>query len=148
MIAPPPLDVDGLVIPHDHEDIKSEDEIIRRISHHFIVTNADGRRVISSMAYKASSGKYGGMSVDLKQLIEQAGKDPKIYVTNPRWMGSVLFKVFAIRKLNYQVGYHPITGPDPNPYHGEVWGKFSRDDIEQFKNLAKWFVPIENVDTV
>lgn len=145
-MIPPPRDSDGSVLPHDHDEIKDEDEVIRRISDYFISQNPDGSFRISSMAYRASTGKNGGMSVDLKQLIEKDGKKPDEYVTTPRWMGSLLFKVSDLRGLEFQVGYDPITGPEPNPYHGEVWGKFSNSKIQQLKNIAEWFVPIPDVN--
>jgi len=148
VIAFPPRDSDGSVLPHDHEEIKNEDEVIRRVSKQWVVRDADGHLRISSMAYKASSGKNGGMSVDLKQLIEKDGKEPKGYVTTPRWMGSLLLKVSDLRGLELQVGYDPITGTEPNPYHGEVWGQFSPIKIRQLKGKAIWFVPIQDVSIV
>jgi hypothetical protein len=148
VIASPPRDNDGQVIPHDHSEISNNDEVIRRISQQQTVLDKDGQRIISSMAYKASSGKNGGMSVDLKQLIEKDGLDPKDYVTTPRWMGSVLFKVSELRAMEFKVGYNPIEppSPDPNPYHGEVWGRFSGSQTRRLKTLAVWFVPIPNVN--
>jgi hypothetical protein len=148
VIEPPPRDDDGQVIPHDHSEISNKDEVIRRISVHHIVEDKNGQNIISSVVYKASSGKNGGMSVDLKQLIEKDGLDPRDYVTTPRWMGSVLFKVSDLREMEFKVGYDPIIPPAPetNPYHGEVWGNFSGSQIRKLKNLAIWFVPIPNVN--
>jgi len=148
MITPPPRDDDGQVVPHDHSEISNKDEVIRRISVHHIVEDKNGQNIISSMAYKASSGKNGGMSIDLKQLIEKAGLDSRAYVTTPKWMGSVLFKVSELREMEFKVGYNPILAPapEPNPYHGEVWGKFTGSQTRKLKNLAVWFVPIPNVN--
>lgn len=147
MIASPPHDDDNDVIPHDHPEIKNEDEVIRRISSEQIV-DKQGRKVISSIAYKASTGKNGGMSVDLKQLIESDGIDPKIWVTTPRWIGSVLFKVSDLREMDFMVGYDPILSPDsrPNKYHGEIWGAFTRGKVKALKVLATWFVEIDDVN--
>jgi hypothetical protein len=141
----PVRDSDGIVIPHDNEEIKDEHEVIRRISEQYIVEDCNGMRIKSSMAYKASSGKNGGMSVDLKNLIESAGLDPQEYVTEPRWIGSVKFTVSDLRKLDFKVGYHPTKH---NPYHGEVWGKFSRSQINNLKTLAVWFVEIPQTNLV
>lgn len=145
-------DTDGSVIPYDESEIKDEDEIIRRISIEQTAINADGRQVISSKAFKASSGHNGGMSVDIKKLIEEAGVDPITHVTTPRWLGSLLFNAGDIRHLGsgYKVGYDPITndqtGEVINPYHGEVWGKFTRGDYKEIMQKAKWFVKYPDCD--
>lgn len=140
MIALPPRDNGGAVVPHDHKEIKDEDEVIRRISEQWVVTDANGRRVSSSMAYHAY--KNGGMSVDIKKLIENDGKNSQTYVTTPFWTGSVLFKAGDLRDLDYKVGYNPITAPQPNPYHGDVWGDFPKSKVRKLQSLAIWFVPI------
>ncbi len=148
MIKAPPRDDDGSVTPHDHDEILNAHEVIRRVSERQLITDSKGRRINSSIVFKASETKNGGMSVDLKQLIECAGLDPKSYVTTPRWMGSLLFKVSDLRKLGFSVGYDPIETPEPNPYHGEVWGTFSKGENGTRKKLqdaAVWFVEIENV---
>jgi len=147
VIELPPRDENGQVVPHDHPDISNDDEVVRRISQeHHLVKDKDGKLRISSMAYKASSGRNGGISIDLKQLIEQDGLDPREYVTTPRWMGSVLFKVADLRTLEFKVGYDPLESPEPNPYHGEVWGNFSRSQVRKLQNLAVWFVDIPDVN--
>jgi hypothetical protein len=146
-MKPPPRDDANQVIPHDHPDINNEHEVIRRISSEQVVEKK-GKKVISSIAYKASTGKNGGMSVDLKQLIKINGIDPKIWVTTPRWIGSVIFKVSDLRGMNFMVGYDPILAPNPNEYHGEVWGDFKKSNQKKLKSLAIWFVPINNVDLV
>ena len=124
MIKAPPRDDDGKVKPHDHVEILDAHEVIRKISDRQLVTDAGGRRINSSIVFKSSEIKNGGMSVDLKQLIEQKGLDVKEYVTTPRWIGSILLKVIDLRNLGFEVGYDPIESPEPNPFHGEVWGEF------------------------
>jgi hypothetical protein len=65
-LKPPPRDEVGVVIPHDHDEISSDDQIIRRISEQFLVKDEKtGGRRISSMAFNPSTGPNGGMSVDL-----------------------------------------------------------------------------------
>ena len=148
MIKLPPRDEHGKVIPHDHREIRNTDEVIRRISDLQTAPDRNGRRRISSKAYKDAARK-SGMSVDLKQLIEKAGLDPETYVTSPRWIGSVLFRVSELRQENFKVGYDPVGPPDPNPYHGEVWCDFSGNQAAQkLKRLAKWFVPIPHVNLI
>jgi hypothetical protein len=148
MIKAPPLDEEGIVTPHDHDEILNNHEVIRRISALQLVTDCNGKKINSSIVFKASQEKNGGMSVDLKQLIERDGLDPKRYVTTPRWMGSLLFKVSDLRKLGFIVGYDPIVLPEPNPYHGEVWGDFSKGvngTRKKLQDLAVWFVEIDDV---
>jgi hypothetical protein len=109
----------GLVVqPHDHPDILSADDLIRRISEEQVVT-VGGVRRISSIAFQPS-GSDGGMSVDIKKSIEEAGTVVVHFVTTPRWIGSVVFKAGIPRAQGLLVGYDPL--PD-NPHHGEIWGK-------------------------
>lgn len=96
------------------------------------------------MAFKCSSGENGGMSVDLQQQIEDAGLDAKTYVTTPRWIGSVRFQAGKLRAEDFMVGFDPIFDPiDTNPYHGEVWGKFTKGKQNRLRQLCEWFVPID-----
>jgi hypothetical protein len=75
-LSPPPSDSNGNVVPHDHADISADGGVIRRISEQQLVIK-NGQRRISSIAFQASSGSNGGMSVDLQQSIESAGLDSK-----------------------------------------------------------------------
>lgn len=142
-LSQPPRDDDGAVVPHDHSEIKSQDRIIRRISHEQVVLGRDGQtQRISSMAYAPSDGNNGGMSVDLETQILEAGLNPVTYVTSPRWVGSVWFTAGALRAESLQVGYDPI---DSNPHHGEVWGTKPRSKKRRLSELAQWYVEIPNV---
>jgi hypothetical protein len=142
-MTPPPRDQNSRVIPHDHIEITATDGVIRRISQQQLVTDAKSGSIrISSMAFKPSSGLNGGMSVDLQSSIEGVGLDARVYVTTPRWMGSLRFETGALRAEGFQVGFDPL--PD-NPHHGEVWGKFSKPQQRRLAELAVWFVPIDGV---
>jgi hypothetical protein len=94
------------------------------------------------MAFSASSGHHNGMSVDLEEEIRRAGLDPRAYVTQPKWIGSVRFQAGALRSLQLKVGFSPV---DHNPYHGEVWHIRTRSQKRQIQALATWFVPIPDV---
>lgn len=86
------------------------------------------------------------MSVDLEREIVEAGLDPRQYVTNPKFTGSVRFEAGSLRNVGFLVGFHPIiSGNDPNPYHGEVWFKQSRANEKTLRALCSWFVQIEGV---
>lgn len=142
-LAPPPHDERGNVVPHNHSGIAAEDGVIRRISEQQVVLDEkSGHRRISSMAFKASTGFNGGMSVDLEHSIRDAGLVPQNYVTTPRWVGSIRFQAGDLRVQDFQVGFDPL--PD-NPHHGEVWGDFSKSKRRRLREICTWFVPIVNV---
>lgn len=142
-LQPPSLDGGGEVIPHDHAEILPQDGIIRRISEQqLVVDEKTGGRRISSMALKPSSGPNAGLSVDLQRQIEEAGQDARTFVTTPRWVGSIRFEAAQLRELAFMVGYSPQTD---NPFHGEVWGTFSRANQKLLRQRCVWFVQIDNV---
>jgi hypothetical protein len=152
----PQRDANGDVVPHDHPEIFSEHGIIRRISDEYLVFDekcTTGRR-ISTMAFRASSESNSGMSVDLQHEIENDGLDARTYVTTPRWFGSVRFQAGQLRDEEFMVGADPIEtkpgdemspGTEPNPYHGEVWGRFTKGKQNRLLQLCEWFVPIPGV---
>lgn len=142
-LSPPPRDKQG-VIPHDHREIYPDDLVIRRVSAAWEVDDPKaptGKR-LSLMAFEKSSGPNGGMSVDLKRQIEEAGIDPKLWVTTPRWTGSVTLPIGALRENDFQVGFDPL---DDNPYHGAVWGQFSRARKKLLMSICSWLVPLDGV---
>jgi hypothetical protein len=142
-LSPPPEDEHGKVKPHDHAEIGDVDIIIRRISEQQLVTDKNGTRRISSVAFKAA-GSNAGMSVDIEKLIVEAGKDPKEFVTTPRWTGSVWFAAGQLRKKQLLVGFNPVTN---NPFHGEVWGIASRPIQKAVQECCQWYVEIPGVST-
>ncbi|MCZ8158653.1 MAG: hypothetical protein O9256_02015 [Rhizobiaceae bacterium] len=149
MLTPPPRDQNGAVEPHDHPEISNDDGVIRRIPQHWVVPGKDGSPRLSSMAFKASSGENAGMSVDLEALIVEAGLDPRTYVNNPKWVGSVRFTAGSLRAEGFMVGYDPLDEEPPdqsaNPYHGEVWGSFSKGKQRRLAEIAAWFVELPGV---
>lgn len=96
------------------------------------------------MAFQAASNDLGGgMSVDLQREIEEAGLNAFQFVTSPIWIGSVRFTAQQLREQDFMVGFDPL--PPGNPFHGEVWGKFTTGKKKTLRRIAQWFVPIENV---
>ena len=143
-LSPPPLDGNNLVVSHDHAEILNTDDVIRRISRQHVVPDPKvlkGNKV-STMAFQASTGINGGMSIDLKTRIEADGLDAKLHVTSPEWIGSVVIDVQFLRGLELKVGYDPLPN---NAYHGEVWGNFSKSIQKQILSSAIWFVEIPSV---
>jgi hypothetical protein len=149
MLTLPLRDENGAVKPHDHAEILDTDGVIRRVQQQWIVKDKYGNDRLSSMALKASSGVNGGMSVDLEALIVRAGLDPRTYVTNPRWIGSIRFTAGALRAQGFIVGFDPLEEEPPsqpaNPYHGEVWGSFSKETQRRLAALATWYVALPGV---
>lgn len=139
-LDPPPRDAQGEVIPHDHAGIGPDNGVIRRISSHHIVSDPrgpNGKR-ISTMAFEPSSGRNGGLSVDLQRLIEEAGLDPRTFVINPPFIGAVRFSANVLRNEGFRIGFDPK--PPDNPYHGEVWGDFTKSKKDRLRSLAEEFV--------
>ncbi|MDR2788308.1 MAG: hypothetical protein LBD06_08115 [Candidatus Accumulibacter sp.] len=64
-------------------------------------------------------------------------------VTNPPWIGSVRFTARQLRDEGFMVGFDPL--PPDNPFHGKVWGRFTKGKQKQLLRLAQWFVPIPGV---
>lgn len=90
------------------------------------------------------------MSIDLPELILEAGLNPTDYVTTARFVGSVQFNASVAREANLLVGYDPR---EDNPYHGEVWGaarpnRFSRSQQRALMANSIWLVPIANVELI
>lgn len=147
-LSPPPRKADGTVAPHDHPEILGADGVIRRVSEQQVVFDAKlGGKRLSTKAFKPSSGHEGGLSVDLQRLIEEAGLDAKAYVTSPRWIGSIRFVAEGLRAEGFRVGFEPISGSSEyaNPFHGEVWGDFTRARITRLSQICEWFVGLDGV---
>ena len=143
VLAPPPRDQDGCVVPHDHHEIFDGDRVVRRVSEQFIVNNSDGTRRLSTMAFQPSSGDNAGLSVDLVDQIMRDGSDAIVHVTSPRWIGSVCLEVSFLRASEFMVGYDPL---EDNEYHGEIWGSFSKARKKLLARNSQWFVAIVGVE--
>lgn len=144
MSIKPSLDDSGDVIPHDHSELSNDGTAIRRVNELQVSNMADGSRKLSSVVFKSTNDNPDeGMSIDLLQLMEEAGIDPVSHVTTPRWIGSIAIPIGTIRENGLQVGYDPLP---ENLYHGEVWGKITRGKRKALCRSASWFVEIEGVD--
>lgn len=143
-------------LPYDEEEILADDVVIRRVNpqQHLVRDEISGTMRISSKLFSPSSGVYGGMSVDLLKLMEEASVDARQFVTTPVFTGSVQFCAATARRVTLRIGYDPIINRpslEDNPYHGEVWGPEERPD--RFTNAQKkalmqgstWFVELEGV---
>lgn len=145
MLSDPPRDEKGEVTPHNHPQISDDDLIIRRISEQQIVPDekAPSGRKVSSIAFNPSTEGSKSVSVDLDKSIAEAGLDPKVFVTSPRWIGSISLTASQFRSKSLMVGYDPLT---ENPHHGGVWGSFTKSVKNALIKDAQWFVQIPNVD--
>ncbi len=141
-LAQPLRDVSGVVVPHDHPEIIATDKVLRRVSpEHHVVVDGGGQR-ISTMAFEPSKDAYRGLSVDLERSILEARLDPKLFVTTPRFVGSVWLAAGAARAEGLSVGYDPLP---ENPHHGEIWGIASKAVKRKLLKLAQWYVEIAGV---
>jgi hypothetical protein len=138
------------VVPYDDLEIENHEKIIRRVSQdqHLVLDENRNVKRLSTKLFSASSGQYGGMSVDIEKLIISSGVDPKGFVTTPKYMGSVYFTAELARSLGLMIGYHPIPG---NDYHGEVWngpngGRFTGSQQKGLLNGCAWYVQIGGVE--
>lgn len=139
-LDPPPRDGNGDVIPHDDAGIGADDGVIRRVSPQLVVDDPKiGGKRLSTMAFQASTGPNGGLSIDLQRLIEEAGLDAKKFVLSPPWIGAVRFAAGALRSEGLKIGCDPIPN---NPYHGQAWGDFTKKLRKRLLVLAEWFVPL------
>lgn len=144
-MKPPPLDEAGRVVPHDHEDIGDDWIVIRRIHTSWLKEATDGHIGVSTASFAESSEPPGGMSIDILNLIEDAGIDPKAYVIGlPNHPYAVSFRVGDLRAKGLRVGFDPLKERPPfpaNPFHGEVWGiGNSRGPKNELRKIAGWFV--------
>jgi hypothetical protein len=138
----------GQLFPMTMKGILPNDGIIRRVSgQHVIFDPKIGGNRLSSSLFEPSSGHNGGLSVDLQSQIEEAGLVARDFVTNPPFIGSIRFIACQFREEGFKVGYDPILNQpnlQDNPYHGEVWGNFSKVKKKRLFQLCSWFVPVEN----
>ena len=139
-----PRNSDGWVEPHDHPHVEDDHGVIRKVSSFYVVDDpkVEGGKRISTGLMSGSTSGSKGMSVDLQNMIEVAGVDPYIFVTTPKWIGSVRLVAKDVRNLDFMVGQDPIDG---NDYHGEVWGTFSRARQKSLLRHSEWFVEIDGV---
>lgn len=141
-LDPPPRDDNGDVIPHDDAGIEAADGVIRRVSRHLVVDDPKtGGKRLSTMAFQASTGQNGGLSIDLQRLIEEAGLDAKKFVLSPPWIGAVRFTAGALRSEGLKIGCDPTPN---NPSHGQAWGDFTKKLRNRLLVLAEWFVPLHS----
>lgn len=134
---------DGKVLAHDDKAIQPNSMLIRHInvSQHVIFDeNINGLR-IASAAYSRTSGDPDyGMSIDIGQLLEEAGLPEAAMV--PPGMGAVKLQVAAVRALNLRVGSDPMPA---NKYHGQAWGVKDSKREKLRKVALDWVVPIQGV---
>jgi hypothetical protein len=116
MPAPPPLDADGGVLPHDHAEIPADFHVIRYISPRDLHPESDAITRIGSGAYSEST--EGGMSVVIEEWVVAAGLDPLKYAKDPTY-GARRIRVGDLRALGLKVGWDPLP---ENQHHGAVWG--------------------------
>lgn len=145
-----------MVEPYDEQEIENDDVIIRRIDpqQHVVWDHDRECKRVSTKAFQASTKLNSGMSVDVEELVQRDGIDPREWVTSPRFRGSVFFLTEVVRNLGLRVGYEPIEEDgtvEANPYHGEVWGpeekpyKFTQSQQKKIHAAVEWYVELDGV---
>jgi hypothetical protein len=130
----PPHDSLG-VVPHDHDEILSDDRLIR-----YLVPGAnvhlrdDGSWRVSSGAFSRSSptnDPRNYASVDLERLLTKEGTNPIYRLPSPN-QGVAGILVEHVRELKLFVGWVPLKD---NNAHCGVWGELNKQSIRN--KLAK-----------
>jgi hypothetical protein len=144
-MKPPPFDEAGRVVPHDHEEIGDDWIVIRRIYAGWLKESTDGLIGVSTASFTESSEPPRGMSIDILNLIDEAGIDASAHVTGlPNHPYAVSFRAGDLRAMGLKIGFDPLKERQPfpaNPFHGEVWGiRNSRGAKNELRRIADWFV--------
>lgn len=116
----PPRDENG-TIPHNHEEISSEDNLIRYLRPNVHVHLEDGMWRVSSAAFSPSSPTNhprSSISVDLEKSMKEAGLDLPYRMQDDSF-GLASIEAGRVREENLKVGWDPQTD---NPHHCGVWG--------------------------
>jgi len=141
----------------DDSTIAENEIVIRRLNPvHCRVWDDDLKCYrLSTAAFSASKEPPHGMSVDFLDLIAAAGQDPRKFVPNPRFSGSVTFTVQEARAAGLHLCRDPLeaTTTEPaNPFHGEVWGsapdRISRGQRNALLRVCQWLVQLPEVKIV
>lgn len=123
------------VLPHDHEGIKSDDELIRYIPA-VHVNYVNGIPELSSALFSPSSppnDPRSSVSVDAKKLLEPPHATPP-FRAKPN-EGYAELNVKQVRELNLQVGWDPDS---QNSAHCGIWGVgSSRPMKRKLRDLAQ-----------
>jgi hypothetical protein len=139
----PPTDGHGNVIAHDDPNVSPHSMLIRHINeaqHVILDENINGRRIASAAFSRTTSDPDNGMSVDLGQLLAEAGlkEDAKV----PPGMGAVKLPVGPVRDLNCRVGSEPTP---TNAFHGQIWDVKDAKRKKLHKLVIGWVVPLSGV---
>lgn len=157
-MSDPARDANGFVLPYNDEDIQPDDGLLRYIDpdYHLADDENRGGKRLSSAAFSESRGPhapYGGLSVDLENLMNEAGVSYSERTPDETW-GVVRLNASDVRGIGCLVGRDPIDA-DPqndveeNLQHGEVWGIQKKLRKTKNKNAilvaAKWLQKAKGV---
>ncbi|WP_271504339.1 hypothetical protein [Bradyrhizobium sp. CCBAU 11357] len=111
-----------------------------RSPHHLVFDENLGRYVISSAAFKPSSGKDGTLSGDLEQILAFDGLEPTaMYPAVRDPVGAASVTIAEIHAVKATVEHDPTWR---NWYHGAVRGTKSKGANRQLSKRAKEIIPI------
>jgi len=114
----PPRDEDGFVTPHDHGQIRDADALVRYIAPVWIIPSEQGKR-LSSAAFKPSTDKYRGLSLDHKEMILYFGQSVENRMPEKSCAVACVQAGELRKEKDVRVGWDPL---DSNPAHCNAWG--------------------------
>ena len=124
-------------------EIADDNELIRGITEEQVIYDERRKcRRVSSAAIDTSSEPNGGMSMDLRRLVEAAGISPEEHIEG-RWVGALLLTAGMLRAEGLRVGHDPLP---TNPYHCQAWGKITKGMQRKILRSARWYVPVGGVN--
>ena len=103
---PPPRDAEGVVVPHDHDQIHDADVMLRGIPSQWVLPTEQGGHRITSGAFQPSSDKYMGLSLGVKKMMEFCGKSIDEWAAG-RFRAVVCFPAQELRDQEMKVGWDP-----------------------------------------
>jgi len=114
-----------------------------RSPHHVVFDENLGRYIISSAAFKPSSGKDGTLSGDLEEILGVDGLEPTaMYPAVRDPVGAAAVTIAEIRAVKASVEHDPTWR---NWYHGAVSGTKSKSASKQLSKKATEIIPINQV---
>lgn len=141
----PSRDKDGRVLPYDDSFLPGDSLVLRYVFKDNLLFDQDGRRRLSKSVFSAASKRkdpHQGMSVDLAFLLEKEQLSLDLNL-NEKHEGIVGVRIQGLRDLGFKVGRDPIFQPNPNPYHGNVWG-IKSNHRKYILKICEWVIQPDN----
>jgi hypothetical protein len=148
-----PRDADGQIAPHDHPELAGAARMIRGVTKHHIVPDANrGCRRLSSALFRNHPKRQGYLSFLSEPCLQANGVNSVDHIVRSSWDGAVVITVERFRSFDpaqaaadkWKIGLVPLEDP-PEPCHGAVWGTISEGKANDIRRATDWLVSIPNV---